>query len=104
MKHMPQSWRVQMRFAELNFQPCQDGVQALVHFANGWTASVIQHSGSYGNDKGLYEIATINQLGKVTLTSATPYGVQGGLTERQVEQWLDKIAGLRGVRRDVRSL
>lgn len=93
-----------MRFAELNFQPCQDGVQALVHFANGWTASVIQHSGSYGNDKGLYEIATINQIGWVTPTTATPNGVEGWLTKQGVEEWLAKIAGLRGVRRDVRSL
>ena len=35
------------------------------HFLNGWGASVANHSGSYGGDEGLYELAEINPNGHI---------------------------------------
>ena len=35
------------------------------HFLNGWGASVANHSGSYGGDDGLYELAEINPNGHI---------------------------------------
>lgn len=36
-----------------------DGVQRLYRFENGYGASLVRHSGSYGGSKGLWEIAVI---------------------------------------------
>ena len=36
-----------------------DGTQRLYHFENNFGASVIRHSGSYGGNDGLYELAVI---------------------------------------------
>lgn len=35
------------------------GVQRLYRFENGYGASLVRHSGSYGGSKGLWEIAVI---------------------------------------------
>lgn len=36
------------------------GVQRLYKFDNGYGASVIRHNGSYGSDKGLWELAVVH--------------------------------------------
>ena len=40
-----------------------DGHGFIYKFDNGFGASVVKHSGSYGNDKGLYEIAVLDSQG-----------------------------------------
>ena len=39
-----------------------DGVQRLYRFENGYGASLVRHSGSYGGSKGLWEIAVIEWI------------------------------------------
>ena len=39
--------------------PLLDGFQVVFHFYNGYGASVIKHSGSYGGRDGLFELAVL---------------------------------------------
>ena len=82
------------------------GVQKLYYFENGYGASVIQHRYSYGNTygEGLWELAVLKQntpegfdyLADWDLCYNTPVtnDVLGYLTEEQVQDYLDQIAGL----------
>ena len=50
-----------MKFKDLKFEDIskthgKNAVQAWHDFPNGFSASVIRHLGSYGNEKGLYEV------------------------------------------------
>lgn len=46
-------------FDQLKFEPYRDGVYSRIHFANGYGASVVCHTGSYGGPEGLYELAVL---------------------------------------------
>jgi hypothetical protein len=54
-----------MKFTDLNFQPhgnMPDGIAARHFFPNGYGVSVVQFPGSYGYEKGLYEVAILKGL------------------------------------------
>ena len=57
------------------------------HFLNGYGASVACHSGSYGGDEGLYELAEVNPNGHIIDDS-----VKGWLTFAEVDNYLREIA------------
>ena len=57
------------------------------HFLNGWGASVANHSGSYGGDEGLYELAEINPAGHIVDDS-----IKGWLTFAEVDCYLREIS------------
>ena len=57
------------------------------HFINGWGASVANHSGSYGGDEGLYELAEINPNGHIVDDS-----IKGWLTFAEVDCYLREIS------------
>ena len=68
------------------------GVQMLFRFPNGYGASLINHTGSYGN-----EIAVIEwDGGHYAITYATPVtdDVLPYLTPEEIEAALDRIAAL----------
>lgn len=74
------------------------GVQRLYRFDNGYGASVIQHRGSYGSDKGLWELAVIvyengNKFSLVYDTDITD-DVVGNLTEEEVDHYVERISKL----------
>ena len=74
------------------------GTQALYFFKNGYGASVVQHSFSYGGDEGFWELAVITgDIDNYQLNYDTPItnDVLGYLTERDVDEVLDKIENLR---------
>ena len=56
-------------------------------FRNGWGASVACHSGSYGGDDGLYELAEINPAGHIIDES-----IKGWLCFHEVDVYLREIA------------
>ena len=76
------------------------GVQRLYRFDNGYGASVIRHSGSYGNDKGLWELAVIRYTDgdKYVLDYSTPItdDVIGYLDEDEIIALLVRIGALSG--------
>lgn len=79
-----------------------DGVQKLYRFENGYGASVVRHSGSYGGPKGLWEIAAIEWIDQYKfgfpwdLCYSTPItkDVIGYLEEDQVNTILSFIEKL----------
>ena len=80
-------------------QSAQDnriGTITKYQFENGYGASVACHTGSYGGDEGLYEIALIDDEGDIITSpndpSSTWQDVKGFLTGGEVEVYLTEIA------------
>ena len=89
-----------MRFKDLAFSDLEDfrgGIKARVFFRNGYGASVVRHSFSYGGSEGLYELAVLKgKEGKSVLCYDTPVtsDVEGHLTPRKVTGLLKRIEAL----------
>ena len=87
-------------FEALKFKPhpgLPGGIQALKFFANGYGASVVKHSFSYGGEGGLYELAVLAGNAKDSeLTYDTPVtnDVLGYLKPSAVTDALQAIAAL----------
>ncbi len=69
------------------------GVQAIVDFENGYSASVVKNAYSYGGPDGLFELAVFDGNG---LTYETPItnDVEGWLSESRVTALLGQIEAL----------
>ena len=65
-------------------------------FENGYGASVACHTGSYGGDEGLFEMALTDDEGNVILSPNDPSSswqdVKGYLTLSEVESYLTEIS------------
>lgn len=70
------------------------GSQHFYEFANGWQASVIQHSGSYGYDAGLWELAVMDDERNLSYETAITDDVLGYLTDDEVGLTLEAIGEL----------
>jgi hypothetical protein len=77
------------------------GAQHIYRFANGYGASVVIHSFSYGRESGLWElgVVTFDDNDRWHLTYATPVtdDVLGDLTDADVAETLVEIAALPAV-------
>jgi hypothetical protein len=86
-----------IKFNELKFKELPDGsgIYCRIMFENGFGASVVKHKYSYGGDKGLYEIAVLDDMdgGPIYYTSVTD-DVLGHLSEENVETHLNEIKSL----------
>ncbi len=85
-----------MRFGELEFKThplMPGGRQARFKFENGYGASVVCSSTSYGGDEGLYELAVTTEDGLCYDTPITA-DVLGWLSESDVEESLAEIKAL----------
>lgn len=71
-----------------------EGVQFRFVFDNGYGASVVRHSFSYGNEQGLWELAVLNRTGKPTFTTPITNDVIGRCTEAEIESILNQIKEL----------
>ena len=69
------------------------GKRARIHFDNGYGASVVSHTYSYGGPQGLYEIAVLKENEIVYDTPVTS-DVIGYLEEDEVTDILSKIQQL----------
>ena len=92
-----------MKFEELKFDDISEthgecAVQAYVELGNGFDVSIVRHGGSYGNEKGLYEIGIFDaqRLGVNAMCDPLDWGdtVKGWLNPEDVEKELDLIASL----------
>lgn len=74
-----------------------DGIQKRYRFPNDFGASVIKHSGSYGNKRGLWELAVLEYYkDDWSLCYSTPItdNVLGWLNDEEVLETLEKIKNL----------
>jgi hypothetical protein len=84
-------------FQDLYFNPHPNGmggVQARIQFPNGYGASVVRNSSSYGGGDGLYEIAVLNSEGRITYDTPITDDVLGYLNENDVTSILKRIQSL----------
>jgi hypothetical protein len=75
-------------------EPIFDGGLVRVRFPNGYGASIIRHSGSYGGREGLFEVAVLNADGELDYTTPITSDVEGWLTPDDVAALLARIAAL----------
>ena len=72
------------------------GIIKKIQFDNGYGASVACHTGSYGGDEGLFEMALTDDEGNVILSPNDPSSswqdVKGYLTLSEVESYLTEIS------------
>ena len=83
-------------FKDLEFRPHLhdvNGVQAVIEFNNGYGASIVTHSQSYGGKSGLYELA-VTKDGLLTYDTPITNNVLGWLDEQDVTEVLIKIQQL----------
>lgn len=68
-----------------------DGVRAEFKFANGWGASVLRHSGSYGGRSGLWELAVLDSTGDVRSDTPITGDVAGWQSVEEIAVLLGNI-------------
>lgn len=73
--------------------PRLPGTQDIYEFPNGFGASVVRGTFSYGGDEGLYELAVLHR-GDITYETPITDDVLGYLSDDEVEATLDLIAAL----------
>jgi hypothetical protein len=80
----------------LKFQQHPNGIgkQCIVQFSNGYGASIVQGPHTYGGTDGLYELAVFGKNGEITYDTPITNDVIGYLTEKQVNEILNKIKEL----------
>ena len=92
-----------MTFRELKFDDISEthgegAIQAYVELGNGFDVSVVKHKGSYGSEKGLYEIGVFDnqRIGMNSMCDPLDWGdtVKGWLTPKDVETELKLIKEL----------
>ena len=71
-----------------------DGVGYEYKFDNGYGASVVCHSGSYGGNQGLYEIAVLDSKGDLCYDTPITDDVIGYANEDKVLDTLHRIKSL----------
>tara|TARA_R110000737_G_scaffold96048_1_gene130118 strand:- start:1540 stop:1869 length:330 start_codon:yes stop_codon:yes gene_type:complete len=96
-------------FSDLKFNPFHDGISSRVAYGD-YELSTVRHSGSYGNQEGLYEIGIFKNRGgdlnnMVEIAGVTEKGdtVKGFLTEEDVTEIMGimvKISGTDGVQEE----
>jgi hypothetical protein len=67
-----------------------DDVHAIIEFENGYGASVLSTSYSYGGKNGLYELAVLKD-GDLCYTTPITNDVLGWLNEKEVDKVLLRI-------------
>jgi hypothetical protein len=80
-------------FKDLEFIPHSMGIGIMsrIHFDNGFGASVVKNSFSYGGDKGLYELAVLDSDGELTYNTPVTDDVIGWLRPEDVTDVMEKI-------------
>jgi len=84
-----------MQLKDFEMMPTEtpNGVQAVLKFGDAYELSIVQNEISYGNKKGLYEIAVFKDAMQTELPGVTNEGdtVKGFLTEKDVDSIIKKL-------------
>jgi hypothetical protein len=85
-------------FKDLVFEelvsPLMSGKKTRIHFENGFGASIVSHTMSYGGKDGLYELAVLFE-DEIHYDNPVAHGdVRGYLTEEEVSELLIEIQNL----------
>ena len=72
----------------------QDGVQAIAEFPNGFGASIIKSDFSHGGKSGLFEIAVLDNDGKINSQTDITDDVVGWCDDKDVDRILTAISKL----------
>ena len=72
----------------------EGAVQYIYKFLNGYCASVVRHNSSYGNNKGLYELAVLDKDGSLCYDTPITDDVIGSLKFEEAEDICYKISQL----------
>lgn len=86
-----------LEFEKIEDAPYQVGVKCRATFSNGYGASVVSHTHSYGGKSGLYEIAVLDPDGEITYETSVTNDVIGYLTPEEVTEVLTDIQKLPGL-------
>ena len=70
------------------------GYHKVLKFDNGYGASIVSHSGSYGGNAGLFEIAVLDKSGDIVYDTPVTSGVEGYLDFADVAEIVNKIKNL----------
>jgi hypothetical protein len=74
--------------------PLMSGKKTRIHFENGFGASIVSHTMSYGGKNGLYELAVLFE-DEIHYDNPVAQGdVRGYLTEEDVSELLIEIQNL----------
>ena len=87
----------EINFKELPSRPINGGIQYLFKADNGYGASIVQHSFSYGHESGLWELAVTKYCGddwEIDYNTPITGDVLGNLTGEEVNETLSKIKNL----------
>ena len=71
-----------------------DGIQSTVSFPNGWGASIVKSDISYGGKSGLFEIAVLDNDGKINSQTDITDDVVGWCDDKDVDRILTAISKL----------
>lgn len=83
-----------LNFKDLPNNEINGGIQYHFKASNGYGASIVKHSFSYGGDRGLWELAIIGKDGALSYDTPLTNDVLGYLTESEVNETLSKIEAL----------
>ena len=83
-------------FNDLDFQSMQFGIGVIarINFDNGYGASVVKSTFSYGGNQDLYELAVVKD-GELCYDTPITDDVLGYLTEDDVTKYLQQIQELK---------
>jgi hypothetical protein len=85
-------------FKDLEFEelvsPLMSGKRTRIHFENGFGASIVSHTMSYGGKDGLYELAVLFENELHYDNPVAQGDVRGYLTEEEVSELLIEIQKL----------
>lgn len=71
-----------------------DGYQKVYKFDNGYGASVVSHSMSYGGRSGLFEVAVLDAAGNINYDTPVTSDIVGYLDFAGVAEILEQIKNL----------
>lgn len=71
-----------------------EGHQVVFKFKNGFGASVVRHTFSYGGKEGLWELAVLDEDGELTYDTPVTDDVEGYLNDDDVVDLLNQIKAL----------